>query len=64
MFFLPYNDDVHARDVDCKPPPEKIRGITRFLFRYIDIYVTFIMMLHEDISFCIGMKREHYEAEI
>ena len=38
MFFIPYNDDVHARYVDCKTPPEKIRGIARFLFQDINIY--------------------------
>ena len=59
MFFIPYNDDVHARDVDCKPPPEKIRGITRFLFRYIDMYVTFIISFSVN---CLYFKLKNFKA--
>ena len=33
---LPYDDDVHASNVDCKPPPAKFCGRTRFLFQFIN----------------------------
>ena len=60
MFFLPYNDDVHASDVDCKPPPAKFCGRTRFLIQFIDKYHIYDVQWRF-IMFVLGWKESTIE---